>query len=184
MEPVANLTALAESLALADHGGGAPRLDKAALARLNARTLHTTPWPVISARLQETGLASTETGTEAGADEALWRIVSPNLERLGDLAHWQALGDGTAPPAQGLAPAERRLAAEALAALPPEPWDDPQAAWEAWKSALAREARPNLPVLRRILTGRSKGPEFPALLGWLGRSRTATRLQAAAEDET
>ena len=58
------------------------------------------------------------------------------------------------------------LSAEALALLPPRPWDD--GTWRGWtdavKAATGRKGRALYRPLRRALTGRDSGPEMAALM--------------------
>jgi glutamyl-tRNA synthetase len=98
-----------------------------------------------------------------------WAAVGPNLDRLDDAAEWWALcRDGTAP---AVGDEDRDFVAEALALLPPRPWDENS--WAAWTAAVAertgRRGRALYRPLRRALTGRDAGPEMAALMPLLQR---------------
>jgi glutamyl-tRNA synthetase len=68
--------------------------------------------------------------------------------------------------------------AEALALLPPEPWDEKT--WSLWTSALkeatGKKGKALFHPLRLALTGRDQGPELAALLPLIGRVKAEGRL--------
>jgi glutamyl-tRNA synthetase len=72
---------------------------------------------------------------------------------------------------------------KAAESLPSAPWNDlswDKKNWDAWieklKAATGRKGRDLFHPLRLALTGRENGPELRALLPFLGRERTAARL--------
>ena len=113
--PQVRLEELAQTLDLAAHGGGSPRLDEEALLRLNSRCVHILPYDLASLRLEARAIA---------IDESLWRLIAPNLERLADASHWATLFAEPATAFAGLDAEEQTLARAAHSALPPDPWDE------------------------------------------------------------
>jgi glutamyl-tRNA synthetase len=73
---------------------------------------------------------------------------------------------------------EPDLLAQALACLPPEPWD--AGTWKAWtrtvQTATGAKGRALFMPLRLALTGLDHGPDLGALLPLIGRARAAARL--------
>ncbi|MGH8721837.1 MAG: glutamate--tRNA ligase, partial [Burkholderiales bacterium] len=166
VEPRSDLDRLVAEFDLARFGRAAPRFDPQELESLNARILHAMPYDAARARLAALGLDD--------IDAAFWEAVRPNLTKLADIALWYRVCRGAVTP-QLEAP---DLLAEALAKLPPEPWDD--STWEAWtadvKRATGAKGKALFHPLRLALTGRSDGPAMRHLLPLIGRQRTAARL--------
>ena len=147
-----------------------PKFDPEDLLRINARVLHLMPWSVAQARLAALGLDK--------ADEAFWNAVRGNISTLKDAVEWwhisrEALAgqvDDTA------------FAADAAAALPPEPWTE--ATWSQWSEAIkaktGRKGKELFMPLRLALTAREHGPELKVLLPLLGRARVLDRLAGKA----
>ena len=175
-EPQARLQELAQSLDLNAHGGGSPRLDEEPLSRLNSRCLHSLPYNLARPRLEE---CLEERGI-AALEQSLWQLISPNLERLADAEHWARLFAEPATAFATLDEEERALALVARSALPADPWDE--TTLKSWAVALTAETgkkgRGLFVPLRKILTGRSDGPELAPFLALFGRTRTETRLTA------
>jgi len=143
-----------------------PKFDPEDLTRLNARILHLTPFGRVADRLAALGLA--------GADEAFWEAVRPNLARLADAADWWAVTHAPVTPLVE----DAAFLAQAAALLPEEPWD--LGTWGAWtaavKGATGRKGKDLFLPLRRALTGRDHGPELKNLLPLIGRARALRRL--------
>jgi glutamyl-tRNA synthetase len=158
--PVEAVTEAAELVRTFDLGrfGLAPtRFDAAELRSLSARTLHALGYAAVARRLRALRVP----------DEVaprFWAAVGPNLDRFDEAADWWALcRDGAVP---AIEEADRGFVGEALAMLPPRPWD--QATWASWTAAVARrtgrKGRALYRPLRRALTGRDSGPEMAALM--------------------
>ena len=177
VEPVRDISELAEHFDLSAISRSPARFDPAELDGLNARTVHGYSYRDVMGRLAVMG---------ADGGETLWDAVSQNLGKLGDAGYWCATVTGTdIPPLPediDLTGDDRTYLKAALAALPPEPWDGET--WKAWtdglKQATGRKGRGLFMPLRVALTGRSSGPEMAALLPLIGNSRTADRLRAHA----
>ncbi len=143
------------------------RFDPQQLLALNRRALHEAPFAAVRERLPE------------GADERFWLAVRGNLDLLAEARDWWEVVHGAVvPPAlEG----EGGFLRDALAALPPEPWDE--ATWPAWTEALkARTGRKGKALflpLRLALTGEEHGPDLKSLLPLIGRDRAARRLAIA-----
>jgi glutamyl-tRNA synthetase len=163
--PVEVVTDPAELVRTFDLGlfGAAPtRFDPADLHHHSARTLRALPYAAVADRLRALGVP----------DEMaprFWAAVGPNLDRFDEAAEWWALcRDGAAP---AIDEEDRDFVAEALALLPPAPWDE--GTWAAWTTAVrdrtGRKGRALYRPLRRALTGRDSGPEMAALMPLLQR---------------
>ena len=163
--PVEVITDPAELVRIFDLGrfGVAPiRFDPAELRVHSAKTLRALPYAAIADRLRALGVPD-------GIAPRFWAAVGPNLDRFDEAAEWWALcRDGAAP---AVDEADRAFVEQALALLPPAPWDE--GSWAAWTAAVAqrtgRKGRALYRPLRRALTGRDTGPEMAALMPLLQR---------------
>ncbi len=162
------LDALAAGFAFEKFSHSAARFDARQLMALNRRVLHELPFEAVADRLP------------AGATEAFWLAVRGNLDLLTEARLWWdvAAGDVLPPVLAG----EGAFLSAALAALPPEPWDE--GTWSAWTGALreatGRKGRALFLPLRQALTGEDHGPELRELLPLMGRARAAERLRIAS----
>jgi glutamyl-tRNA synthetase len=140
----------------------------AQLLTLNRRVLHGRPFEAVQARLPP------------GATPAFWAAVRGNLEMLAEARGWWDVVAGSIVPP--VIEGEGDYLRLALAALPPDPWDE--GVWPAWTGALkaetGRKGRALFHPLRLALTGEDRGPEMAALLPLIGRARAADRLRMAA----
>ncbi|RAI59188.1 glutamate--tRNA ligase [Roseicella frigidaeris] len=144
------------------------RFDIGQLLALNRRHLHGASFESVRAQLP------------AGADEAFWQAIRGNLDLLSEARAWFEVARGSVvPPPQ---PGEEAYLRDALAALPPAPWD--ATSWGAWtaalKAATGRKGKALFLPLRLALTGEDHGPEMAALLPLIGPERAAQRLRIAA----
>ena len=168
-DPVPGMpAALVEGFDLGAVSRSPARFDPRQLLALNRRWLHDAPFAAVRDRLPE------------GAEERFWLAIRGNLDLLTEARGWWQVVAGTVvPPPQE---AERDYLRAALAALPPEPWDE--ASWGAWTTALrgatGRKGKPLFLPLRLALTGEEHGPEMKPLLPLIGRERAAQRLRVAA----
>jgi glutamyl-tRNA synthetase len=169
VEPVSDLAALRDKVALADISHSAAKFDPAELDALNARTLHAMPFANVAARLAALDIAG---------NEDFWLAVRGNLAKLSE-AHdwWQVVTSDAVHACEDAA-----LVRAACDVLSPEPWN--LDTWGAWTKAVAaatgKKGRALYHPLRLALTGREQGPELKALLPLIGRARALRRLEAAA----
>lgn len=167
------LDELASGFDVGRFGRAAARFDPAELAALNAAILHAMPFSAAGPRLVAMGV-------ETAAAEPFWEAVRPNLARFTDSYDWWRVVTGPITPI--IAGEDRDVAAAALAALPPEPWD--QGTWStlttAVKGATGRKGKGLFLPLRLALTGRDHGPELKALLPLIGRERAVARLSGGS----
>ncbi|MBB2154862.1 glutamate--tRNA ligase [Gluconacetobacter diazotrophicus] len=146
----------------------AARFDMRQLLALNRRVMHQMPFGAIRDRLPE------------GATEAFWMAVRGNVDMVSELRHWwDVVGGVIVPPVQD---DEGAYLLQALALLPPEPWD--AQTWKNWTTAVrdatGRSGKSVFHPLRVALTGEEKGPEMRDLLPLMGHDRVAERLRIAA----
>ncbi|CAP56154.1 glutamate--tRNA ligase [Gluconacetobacter diazotrophicus] len=146
----------------------AARFDMRQLLALNRRVMHQMPFGAIRDRLPE------------GATEAFWMAVRGNVDMVSELRHWwDVVGGVIVPPVQD---DEGAYLLQALALLPPEPWD--AQTWKDWTTAVrdatGRSGKSVFHPLRVALTGEEEGPEMRDLLPLMGHDRVAERLRIAA----
>jgi len=157
------LDSLAVDFDIAAFGRAAPRFERAELDHLNARVLHHLPFETVRDRL---GVA--------GADEAFWLAVRPNLARLAEAQDWWRILHGDVEPVIG----DPEFCRRAAALLPDEPWDE--TTFKEWTDAVGQatgaRGRALFMPLRQALTGTDHGPELRVLLPMLGRERALARL--------
>lgn len=162
----ASFETLAASFDFARMSAAAPRFDPAQLLAVNRRALHAAPYEAVAAQLPE------------GADARFWEAVRGNLDLVSEARHWWQVVAGDV---RAALPEEAEFLRQALALLPPEPWDE--GVWERWTLALrevsGRKGRALFHPLRLALTGEEQGPELRALLPLIGRARVVRRLAAA-----
>ncbi|MBV9813423.1 MAG: glutamate--tRNA ligase, partial [Acetobacteraceae bacterium] len=164
----ATLAELAADFDLSRFSSSPPRFDIRQLTALNRRILHSAPFERVASRLPP------------GATEAFWNAVRGNLDLLREArGFWDVVAGEIVPP---MIEGEGEFLRTALDVLPPEPWDGE--VWPRWtealKAATGRKGRALFMPLRLALTGDDHGPEMKALLPLIGRTRTASRLRAAA----
>ncbi|MEO0999672.1 MAG: glutamate--tRNA ligase family protein, partial [Pseudomonadota bacterium] len=143
--------------------GAAPtKFDVADLGPLTARTLAAMPFAAAAADVRAAGVPEE-------IAEAFWDMARENIATRAEIARWWALcRDGAAPL---VAEEDRAFVAEALALLPPRPWDE--TSWGTWtvavKAATGRKGRALFAPLRAALTGAERGPEMAKLMPLLAR---------------
>jgi glutamyl-tRNA synthetase len=166
VEPVTSLDALVATVDFARVGRSGARFSEEELAHLSARTLHAMPYAAVRARLTD------------DPGEAFWLAVRGNLTTLADTKIWAEVARGPIEPKIE----EPAFLADAIKALPSEPWTDQT--WRAWTTALSvasgRKGRALFHPLRLALTARENGPEMARLLPLIGRTKAAARLAGKA----
>jgi glutamyl-tRNA synthetase len=171
VRPIGSLDELAAGFDLAHLSHGAARFDEAELRALSARVLHALPYTAVRERLAALEIV----GVEA---EPFWNAVRGNLAQIADARDWWRVTRGEIEPIVE----EPVYLAEAVACLPPAPWD--LTTWGVWtntlKTATGRKGRALFHPLRLALTGRESGPELAALLPLIGRIKALDRLSARA----
>jgi glutamyl-tRNA synthetase len=142
-------------------GRSTAKLDPAELEVLNAKILHATPFDMIKGRLE-------------GVDEVFWATVQPNINKLSDIADWQAIINGPVTPV-----IEDADHIAKVAAVLPEGELGPDS-WKVWTDAIKAETgvkgRALFMPLRQALTGQNHGPDMSALLPLIGREKVLSRL--------
>ena len=169
-DPVVPARALADLLPdhdLTKFGKSSPRFDPGELRHLNATLLHHLPFEEARNHLAALGLSH--------IDPAVWDVARANVEKVEDVALWQAVVKGPVTPAI----ADTDFAAKAAELLPPEPWN--AETWSAWtnavKTATGRKGKELFMPLRQALTASDHGPELKLLLPLIGRERALKRLR-------
>lgn len=145
-----------------------PRFDARQLMALNRQALQALPFDAVRDRLPP------------AATPVFWAAVRGGLDLLREARGWWDVVAGTIVPP--LLDEDAEYLTRALAALPPEPWDD--GTWPSWTAALkaetGRKGKGLLQPLRLALTGEDHGPDLGGLLPLMGRARVAERLRLAA----
>ncbi|MCC7320213.1 MAG: glutamate--tRNA ligase [Rubellimicrobium sp.] len=138
--------------------GAAPtRFDPEDLVPLSVRALAARPFDSVAGAMRAAGVPD-------ALAPAVWEVLRENIGSLDDIAPWWAI---LAHGAAGIADeADRDMVETALTLLPPLPygpgtWGD----WtEAVKQATGRKGKALFMPLRRLVTGRDRGPEMAALM--------------------
>ncbi|WP_340108544.1 glutamate--tRNA ligase [Pikeienuella sp. HZG-20] len=155
--PVWSVEAAAAGFDLSSFGLAPVRAAPEDIMHLSRKILHDAPFESVRARLPD------------DVSEAFWLAVRPNIERLEDVAEWRAVAAGAAPTEAETAPEDEEFVAQALALLPPRPWDE--RTWAEWtgavKAATGRKGRALFQPLRRALTGRDHGPDMASFMPFL-----------------
>lgn len=166
VRPVASMEELASLVDLGAISRAPARFDPAELDGLNARLLHELPYDAVEQRLQDLGV---------GGGAPFWEAVRTNLVRLDEARDWWRVVTGPLTAAASDDP----VLAEAVARLPPAPWDD--STWGTWtksvSAASGRKGRALFMPLRLALTGLDHGPELARLLPLIGHDRAERRLR-------
>lgn len=152
--PAASIEALALDFELAAFGAAPTRFDPADLRALSTRVL------------QETDPAEALRGLDLPRDQIapFWEAVRGNVTSRDDLARWWRIcRDG---PDDENAADDAGFTDQALAMLPPRPWDE--RTWGEWTADVGartgRKGRSLFRPLRLALTGRDQGPEMARLM--------------------
>jgi glutamyl-tRNA synthetase len=159
-EPVelrASLAEVVEGFRVESFGAAPTRFDPDDLWPLTARAIATRPYAQVAEAIRAAGVPD-------AIAPAFWDLVRENLATLGDLPGWWAIlskgGVGVADPA------DREMVATALDLLPDPPYGP--TAWADWTAAVqaatGRKGRDLFLPLRRLVTGRDRGPDMAKLM--------------------
>ena len=110
LHPQESLEALANLFDFSKISRAPARFDPEELKGLNAKLLHTMPYEAVAERLRARGI---------DGGEAFWLAVRANLEVFADVDQWWAVVRGPVTPVIE----DAAFLDQALAHLPPEPWD-------------------------------------------------------------
>jgi glutamyl-tRNA synthetase len=154
---VDSLAEAAEGFDLSTFHAAPAVFERDQLMRLSAQRLRAAPFEAVADRLADMGIAG-------AAARPFWEAVRPNLDRLSDALDWWRIAEEGAESV--VAPEDAAFVAEAMALLPPRPWNgDTWAAWTgAVKAASGRKGAALFRPLRRALTGRDSGPDMAAFM--------------------
>jgi glutamyl-tRNA synthetase len=168
LQPLATMRELAEHFSLDKVSRASAKFDEHELQALNAKLLHAMPYAEVADRLS---------AARIDGGEAFWLAVRGNCGKLADAAEWWRIV--SAPMRPTIEESDRAFLAEALAALPRQPFDE--GTWRDWTSALkektGRKGRALFMPLRLALTGLDHGPDMSHLLPFIARDRALRRLQ-------
>ena len=170
VEAIARLDELAESFDFSTFGRAPAHFDPHEVELVNARLLHKLEFGAVADRLP------------AGAGEADWLLLRPNLQTLAEFAGWFDVLHGDTDPPE-LSHDERLLVKDAAEIAERLDWGP-----DAWKmladqlkAATGKKGRELFHPLRLALTGRESGPEMAGLVARMGKERALRRLEAAAK---
>lgn len=169
VDPIADIGVMASTLDFAHFGRAPAHFDPHEVALINARLLHQLPFAAVADRLP------------AGAEEADWLLLRPNLSTLSDFSDWYAVvHDDIDPP--DLGHDDRLFVREAAGIAATLDWAE--SPWSklagALKERTGRTGRLLFHPLRLALTGHDSGPEMAGLIERIGKDRAVRRLDAAA----
>jgi glutamyl-tRNA synthetase len=163
IEPRATPTELAEGFDLSQFGASPTKFDLDDLGPLTAHHLSTLPLSEVAADIAAAGVPD-------DVAPRFWETVRENVASRGEIAAWWRLMSEGAVPL--VATEDEAFVAEALAMLPPPPWND--GAWSDWTSAVkgatGRKGKALFMPLRKALTGRADGPDMATLMPLLRHS--------------
>ncbi len=161
VEAFVNSSELIDGFDFSKFSRSTAKLDPADLDTLNAKILHMTPYDAVASRL-------------SGVNEAFWLAIRPNLNKLSDVAVWQAIVEGPVTPV-----IEDPDHIGKVRALLPDGEITP-GTWGIWtnriKEELGVKGRALFMPLRQAITGQDHGPDMGVLLPLIGRERVLDRL--------
>ena len=155
-----SLAELIEGFDLATFGAAPTKFDVEDLLPLTQKYLHAQPLAGVRARIAALGVPD-------ALAERFWLVARGNIRVLDDLEKWWVLfRDGARPV---IAAEDAAFVAQALALLPPLPYDD--STWANWtsdvKAATGRKGKSLYMPLRHAITGQTQGPEMAQVMALL-----------------
>lgn len=157
VEVVTDLEDISATFDLGQFGMAPTKFSSEDLQHHSAKTLRAFPFDAVKDRLLSIGVPPDRA-------KALWSVLGPNLDHLGEIAEWMSIISEGAEPA--VDPEDAEFVSAALQVLPEQPWSD--ATWGEWtaevKSRTGRKGRKLFMPLRKALTGRNHGPDMGALM--------------------
>jgi glutamyl-tRNA synthetase len=161
-----SLDELAKKYDLQKLSKASPKFSLIDMERTNADILHKMPYAQVEDNLKAHGYS--------GVREEFWETVKGNLTKFKDLKPYLTICFGEISPIID----DKDYMAQAIAALPPEPWTD--MTWEEWTSNLkqltGRKGKELFMPLRHALTGEGHGPEMKKFLPFIGYQKAKRRL--------
>lgn len=158
-----SLDDLASEFDLSDFGTAPARFDERESTALTARHLATMPSESVLEDLLSIGVPQ-EMATE------FWEAIRENVTSRADIRYWWNVCIRGAEPL--IDPEDVEFVKEAMALLPPRPWDGD--AWASWtrqvKEKTGRRGRSLFLPLRKALTGSPRGPEMAKLMPLMRRT--------------
>lgn len=162
-DPVELRGSVAEVVAgfrLGSFGAAPTRFDAEDLWPLTARAIAARPLAEVVPHLSAAGVPD-------ALHAAFWDVVKDNIGRLSEIADWWRLFAHGAPAL--VDPEDAAMVTTALGLLGAPPYDaDTWAAWtDAVKAATGRKGKGLFMPLRRLVTGRDRGPEMAQVMALL-----------------
>lgn len=143
-----------------------PKFSLDELYHVNEKLLHHMPYEIAQIRLKDMGFY---------IEKQAWEVFKSNLKTFSDVKELWTICYGEINPVIE----EPDYIAQALEALPAEPWDEKT--WRIWTESLKeeteRKGKQLYMPLRKALTGHSHGPEMQLLLPLIGYQKTKARLK-------
>lgn len=152
-----DMASLIEGFDISRFGSAPTKFDVQDLYPLTGRYLQALPLDAVAGDIAALGVPDDQA-------EAFWTVTRENITTLKDLAGWWKLFSEGADPV--IDEEDEAFVAEALALLPPAPFDGDT--WGTWtaavKEATGRKGRGLFMPLRKALTGQSHGPDMSAVM--------------------
>lgn len=154
---LAGLDELADEFDLSRFGASPTKFDAEDLWPLTREKTQSLPFEAVEDRILALGVPKEQAAR-------FWRVTSKNITTLDDLAGWWRIFSTGADPQ--IEPEDADFIADAMALLPPPPYeDDTWATWTAQvKAATGRKGKGLFMPLRKAVTGQAHGPEMADLM--------------------
>lgn len=166
IEPHTHLSDLVAQFSFEKYSRATPKFDEDELKKLSEKVVHALSFDQVQERL---------TARHSPVTRDFWESLKGNLTTVEDIDTLWDLCHGTV---QGTVTDEAFMN-QAIAALPPEPWDTTtMRTWaDALKQQTGRKGKDLFMPLRLGLTGQEHGPDMNTLLPLIGRERAVKRLK-------
>ncbi|MCT4331822.1 glutamate--tRNA ligase [Paracoccus sp. YLB-12] len=154
---LAGLDELADEFDLSRFGASPTKFDAEDLWPLTREKTQSLPFEAVEDQILALGVPKEQAAR-------FWRVTSKNITTLDDLAGWWRIFSTGADPQ--IDPEDADFIVDAMALLPPPPYDD--ATWATWtaqvKAATGRKGKGLFMPLRKAVTGQAHGPEMADLM--------------------